>query len=302
MSIRSLLKNCYLKTYHSGIFNMIPDNMFIPLQYKMATGKKLDINNAQSFNEKIQWMKLYDHNSIYTTIVDKYRVRKYVADRIGEKYLIPLLGVWGSPDEIEIERLPYQFVIKCNHDSGGISICKDKEKYNWEKEKKNISIHLKQNHYYTSREWAYKNVKPCVIAEKYMEDERTGELRDYKFFCFNGIPKYVQVDFGRFTNHKRNIYDIKWNLLDLTIKCPNDPTANIAMPTDYDNMIELAESLSKDLPQVRVDLYSVNGQTYFGELTLYHGSGYEKFTPDEYGYTFGSYIDLSLCEHEKGID
>ena len=264
----------------------------------MATGKKLDISNVKSFNEKIQWMKLYDHNPFYTGIVDKKRVRDYVAERIGEEYLIPLLGVWNDPDEIDINELPEQFVIKCNHDSGGIAICKDKKLFNWEEEKKKISSHLKQNHYYLSREWAYKDVEPCVIAEQYMEDESTEELRDYKFFCFNGVPKFVQVDFARYIDHKRNIYDIDWNLLDLTIKCPNDPNAKIEKPSDYINMVELAKKLSEGIPQVRVDLYSVNGHTYFGEMTLYHGSGYEEFTPDSYGDLFGSFIDLSLCYKE----
>lgn len=299
MSIKAVLKKIYLTSYHCGIFNVIPDKAFISFQFKMATGNKLNLKNPKSYNEKLQWIKLYDHNPLYTELVDKYRVRKFVSERIGEEYLIPLIAKWDKPEDIDITKLPNQFVIKCNHDSGGIAICKDKKSFNWDSEKKKIESHYKQNHYYMSREWAYKNVKPCVIAEKYMQDESTEELRDYKFFCFNGVPRFVQVDFARFVDHKRNIYDIDWNLLDLTIKCPNDPKAKIDMPSDYDNMVEVAKKLSAGLPHVRVDLYSVNGHTYFGEMTLYHGNGYEKFTPEKYGEEFGSYIDLSLCNRAR---
>lgn len=296
MSVKYILKSIYLNIYNLGLFNFIPDRIFVPFQYRMATGKKLDISNVKTFNEKIQWMKLFDRNPIYPIIVDKYRIREYVKKTIGEQYLIPLLGKWDSINDIRIEKLPNQFVIKCNHDSGGISICRNKNEYNWNKEKKIIARHMKQNHYFLSREWAYKNVKPCVIAEKYMIDEKTEDLRDYKFFCFNGEPKYIQVDFNRFVDHKRNIYDLNWNLVNLTIKCDNDPSTIIERPDNFEEMIYLARKLSIGFPQVRVDLYSVNGKTYFGELTLYHGSGFEKFTPEEYGEEFGSFIDLELCK------
>lgn len=296
MDIKSMLKPLYLRIYHSGVFNFIPDKIFVPFQYRMATGKALDLKNVNTFNEKIQWMKLFDRNPIYPMIVDKYRIREYVGSRIGEEYLIPLLGHWESLEDVKLDELPNQFVIKCNHDSGGISICLDKNKYDWVKEKKKLSIHMSQNHYYLSREWAYKKVKPCIIAEQYLKDEKTGELRDYKFFCFNGKPKYVQVDFNRFINHKRNIYDLDWNLVNLTIKCQNAPERVIEKPDRFDVMVELAEQLSAGFPQVRVDLYLANGRVYFGELTLYHGSGFEKFTPESFGEEFGSYIDLSLCK------
>lgn len=292
MEIKSIIKPLYLKVYHSGIFNFIPDRIFVPFQYRMATGRKLDLNNVSTFNEKIQWMKLFDRNPIYPVAVDKYRVRDYVSERIGDVYLIPLLGKWDSLDIINIDLLPEQFVMKCNHDSGGISICQDKSRYDWNSEKKKLEIHMKQNHYFLSREWAYKEVKPCIIAEKYMKDRKTGELIDYKFFCFNGEPRYVQVDFNRFVDHKRNIYDLNWNFVNLTIKCQNDPNQIIEKPEGFDIMIEVARKLSKGFPQVRVDLYFVNGEVYFGELTLYHGSGFEKFTPERYGEEFGSYIDL----------
>lgn len=296
MGVKSIIKPLYLKLYHSGIFNVIPDRCFVPFQYRMATGRKLKLNNVSTFNEKIQWMKLFDRNPMYPIIVDKYKVREYVSERVGDNYLIPLLGKWDSLDAINIDSLPEQFVLKCNHDSGGISICQDKSRFDWNKEKKKLAIHMRQNHYYLSREWAYKEVKPCIIAEKYMQDKKTGELRDYKFFCFSGEPRYVQVDFNRFVNHKRNIYNLDWNFIDLTIKCPNAPNQFIEKPENFDVMLEVAKKLSVGFPQVRVDLYSVNGDVYFGELTLYHGSGFEKFTPEKYGEEFGSYIDLSLSK------
>ena len=295
MSFRKILKAAYLNIYRTGIFNFIPDNLFIPFQYRMATGKKLNLDNPVTYDEKLQWIKLYDRNPLYPIIADKFRVREFVAEKIGDEYLIPLLGVWNSPDEIDIASLPSQFVIKCNHDSGGIAICHDKAKFNWQKEKKKIQAHFSTNYYTLSREWAYKDIKPCIIAEKFMQDDETQELRDYKFFCFNGEVKYIQVDFDRFTDHRRNIYNLNWELVNLTIKCPNDPARKLKKPENFDEMIELASKLSKGFPELRVDLYSVNGHTYFGELTIYHGSGFEKFTPETYNEILGSYIDLSLC-------
>ena len=292
MNIRSILKKMYLSIYHLGLLNFIPDEVFIPFQYRVATGKYLDLSNVKTFNEKIQWIKLYDRNPIYPLIVDKYKVREYVSEKIGAQYLIPLLGKWDRVDDVNLQSLPDQFVIKCNHDSGGIAICRNKNSFDWYKEKLSIQKHLEQNHYYMSREWAYKDVKPCIIAEQYIMDEETRDLRDYKFFCFNGRAKYVQVDFDRFVDHKRNIYDMNWNLVDLTIKCPNDPHRILKKPNDFDEMIRLAEKLSEGFPQIRVDLYYANKKIYFGELTLYHGNGFEKFTPEYYGEIFGSFIDL----------
>lgn len=294
-AFKRIIKDLYLEVYHTGVFNYIPDKIFIPFQYKFATGKTLDLQNPKTFNEKIQWMKLYDRNPLYPIIVDKYAVREYIKDRIGEEFLIPLLGHWKNTEQIDINKLPDSFVLKCNHDSGGIAICKSKNTFEWQSERKKIEKHLNQNHFYLSREWAYKSIKRCIIAEKYMEDIETGELRDYKFFCFNGKPKYIQVDYDRFTNHKRNIYDLKWNLVNLTIKCQNDPSRNLNRPNNLDEMIELASKLSEGFPQIRVDFYSVNGRTYFGELTIYHGSGFEEFTPEVYNELFGSFIDLNLC-------
>ena len=189
-------------------------------------------------------------------------------------------------------------MLKCNHDSGGIAICTDRANFDWQKQKKKLTRSFRSNYYYLSREWAYKGIVPCIIAEKYMLDEKANDLMDYKFFCFNGVPKYVQVDFDRFTRHKRNIYDMDWNFVPLTIKCPNDPAKVLEKPEKFDEMKAIAAKLSAGLPEARIDLYFVNGRIYFGEFTIYHGSGIEKFTPESYGEEFGSYIDLSLCVKE----
>ena len=154
---------------------------------------------------------------------------------------------------------------------------------------------MRRNYYYISREWGYKYVKPCIKAEKYLVDKKTNDLRDYKFFCFGGIPKYVQVDYDRFINHKRNIYDTEWNLIDLSIKCANDPSRIIERPVNLDCMLDIAMKLSEGLPQLRVDLYEVNGKVYFGELTVYHGGGIERFTPEKYELIWGDMVDLNLA-------
>ena len=298
---RNPLKNVYLKLFHFGIFNFIPDKAFLKIQYRAATGKKLNLKDPKSYNEKMQWIKLYDHNPLYTILADKLAVREYVKEKVGEEYLIPLLGHWNLVNDIEYDKLGNQFVLKTNHDSGGIVICSNITSFDKVAAEKKLNEHMKQNHFYMSREWAYKDVKPCIIAEKYMIDDEANDLRDYKFFCFNGEPKAVQVDFDRFINHRRNIYDMDWNLLDVTIKCPNDKNAKIDCPSNFDEMVQIARKLSAGLPEARIDLYSVNGKTYFGSITLYHGNGYEEFTPDSFGDVMGSWIDLSLCENEKTL-
>lgn len=290
---KAITKRAYLTLYHTGIFNFIPDERFLKFEYRMATGKKLRLDPPTTYNEKLQWIKLYDRNPMYPLLVDKYRVRDFVEERVGKEYLIPLLGRWDTVSQVDFEKLPNSFVLKCNHDSGGIFICPDKASADWEKGKQILERHLKQNHYYLSREWAYKDVWPCIVAEKYMRDAKDNDLRDYKFFCFNGIPKLIQVDFNRFTDHKRNFYTLDWKFMDVSIKCPNDRNAQLEKPENLPEMIEVATKLSAGFAQVRVDLYSVDGKTYFGEMTLYHGGGYEKFTPEEFGVTMGSWIDLN---------
>lgn len=290
-----LIRRIYYNFRSIGFLDHIPSNIFIPILYRVATGKKLNLVNPTSFNEKLQWLKLYDHNPMYTIFADKYAVREYIKNKVGEQYLIPLLGHWNNVENIDFEALPDQFVLKCNHDSGGVVICRDKSAFDVEEAKKKLRDHMEQNHYYLSREWAYKDIKRCIICEEYLIDKESNDLRDYKIFCFNGVPKLIQVDFDRFNDHKRNLYTTNWEFLDVTIKCPNDPNKIIPKPEKLSEMLDVASKLSKGYPELRVDLYLVNGKIYFGELTVYHGGGIEKFTPDSFGDELGDQIDLNLA-------
>ena len=287
----SLLISCLLNIKCIGV--LFSDNMFIKMCYYLKFKKILDIENPKSFNEKLQWLKLYDRNPEYTKMVDKYEVRKYIAEKIGEEYLIPLLGVWDNPDDIDFDALPDQFVLKCTHNSGlGMCICKDKSKLNIGKVKKDLRKALKENYYLKNREWPYKNVNPRIIAEKYMVDESGVELKDYKFFCFNGKPALIQVDFDRFKSHKRNLYTLDWEFVDAQIEFPNEKNRVIERPSSINKMIAIASQLSSGFAHVRVDLYSIGNKIYFGELTFFHGSGMENFIPVELDYKLGKMIIL----------
>lgn len=285
-----------------GVLNFLPDELFLMIRYHQIAGKRLNLNNPLTFNEKLQWLKLHDRRPEYTIMVDKYAVRKYIADTIGEEYLIPLLGVWDSPDEIDFDALPDQFVLKCNHNSGiGLCICKDKSKLDIKKVKKELWKGLKQDYYLTGREWPYKNVPRKIIAEKYMVDESGYELKDYKFFCFNGEPKalFVATDRNKPNEEvKFDFYDLDWNRLPMKQGHPNS-SANIAKPKSFDRMIEISRILSKGIPHVRVDLYDINGHIYFGELTFSHFSGFVPFQPEEWDYTFGAWLQLSTIIKES---
>lgn len=256
-------------------------------------GYPLDLDNPKTFNEKIQWLKLYDRRPEYTTMVDKYEVKKYVGSLIGEDYIIPTLGVWDRVEDIDFDSLPNQFVLKCTHDSGGISICRDKKTFDIEKAKERLDKFMKRDFYMLWREWPYKNVKHRIIAEKYMEDS-SGELRDYKIFTFNGVAKalFIATDRTNTTSEtKFDFYDMDFKHLDFTNGHPN-ANIKIEKPETFEKMKSLAEKLSDNIPQLRVDFYEVNGKAYFGELTFYHWSGLVPFNPPEWDRTFGDWIKL----------
>ena len=277
-----------------GMCNNMTDEEYLKRMFKAIFGYELDLNNPQTYNEKLQWLKLYDRNPIYTTMVDKYAVKEYVASIIGEEYIIPTLGVWDKFEDIDFDKLPKQFVLKCTHDSGGLVICKDIKNLDFEMAKEKINKSLSRNFYYIGREWPYKNVKPKIIAEKYMEDKTTAELRDYKFFCFDGVAKALFIASDRQTDGeetKFDFYDMKFNHLDFTNGHPN-AIEEIDKLATFDEMRKLAEKLSQNIPHVRVDFYEVNGKTYFGELTFSHWSGFVPFNPQEWDFTFGSWIKL----------
>jgi hypothetical protein len=271
--------------------HFIPDKIYLKIKYRLNCKKKLDFKNPKTFNEKIQWLKLYDRKPEYTKMADKYEVRKYIADKIGGQYLIPLLGVWNKFEDIDFKQLPDQFVLKCTHDCGSIIICKDKKIFNMDEAKEKINKCLKRNYYYGGRERCYKDIVPKVIAERYMVDESGIELKDYKLQCFNGEPKVIQVDFDRFSEqHKRNFYSVDWIYQPFSLLYPTYPEKIIPRPQSLSLMLSLAKELSQGIPYIRVDFYSIERKIYFGELTFYHGSGYEKFHPSEWDNILGALI------------
>ena len=259
------------------ILKILPDKLYLELMFKRRLGYKLDLKNPKTFNEKLQWLKLYDRKPIYTTMVDKYEAKKYVADKIGEQYIIPTLGVWDDPDEIDFDALPNQFVLKCNHNSGlGMCICKDKSKLDIESVKVELRKGLKQNYYLSGREWPYKNVKRKIIAEKYIENFDLGDLRDYKIHCFAGIPKFIQVIGNRnISAHTGNqmFYTGDWEPAGWSFGDYSPYPNELDEPHQLNKMYEIASSLSMEHSYLRVDLYEINNQIYFGELTFYPGCG-----------------------------
>lgn len=277
----------------------LSDSTYLKTFYWAYRGEKLDLENPKKYSEKLQWLKIHDKNPKYTNLVDKYEVKNIIQDKIGSQYIIPTLGVWDNFDDINFKELPNQFVLKCTHDSGGIVICKNKEELNIKEAKKKLQKHLLNNFYNFGREWPYKNVKPRIIAEKYMVDESQKELKDYKIFCFHGEPKMIQVDTGRFSNHRRNIYDINWNLQNIRAEHDCELETKIEKPVKLDEMLEIAKFLSKDIPHVRVDLYSIKDKIYFGELTFYHGSGIEKIGTTEDELKIGKWLDLSKVKERN---
>lgn len=282
---------------YKGYLKWMPDRLFIKIAYKGIFEKKIDLNNPHSFNEKLNWLKLYDRNPLYTKLVDKHDVKEYVSKKIGKEYINPTLGIWNSVDEIEIEKMPNSFVLKATHDSGGLVIVKSKNNLNWKEAKEILAQSLKRDFYYQKREWPYKNVVRRIIAEPYLEDNKTKELRDYKLFCFNGKVEFFKIDFDRYKNHRANYYDINKNILPFgELKYLPDLNKKIEIPNTINVMIELAEKLAKGIPFVRVDFYDVNGKIIFGEMTFYPTGGFGKYTPSEYDDLIGEKLLLPKKE------
>ena len=272
---------------------VIPDEPYLRLMWLLKMHKRLNLKNPKTFNEKLQWLKLHDRKPVYTTMVDKAEAKKYVADQIGEEYIIPTLGVWEKFDDIDFPSLPDQFVLKCTHDSGGVVICKDKESFNKSEARKVLESGLRKNFYLKMREWPYKNVKPQIIAEEYLKEASENNLVEYKIFCFNGTAKMVLVCKGAaHGNLRTNDYcDLELNRLPFTSLYPNSE-GKLDKPKHYEKMIELAERLSSEVPLLRVDFYSADDKIFFGELTFYHNSGFCTFNPDEWDLKLGQMLDL----------
>lgn len=270
------------------------NEIYLKILYRIMMKEKLDLDNPITFTEKIQWLKLYDQNSLYPALVDKYEVKKYAASIIGDEYIIPTLGVWNKFEEIDFSKLPDRFVLKCTHDSGGLCICNDKLKFNFKKAKKILNKCLKTNYYLKFREYPYKNIRPRIIAEEYMENDDTKDLRDYKFFVFNEKVKTLFIATERqnkTTETKFDFFDADFNHLPIINGHPN-ALIQPEKPKCFEKMKELAQALSKGIPHIRVDFYEVNGKIYFGELTFSHWSGLIPFDPKQWDLTFGSWLEL----------
>lgn len=283
-----------------GIGRLVSDKLWIQIKYLQWFKKLPDLKNPQTFNEKLNWLKLYDRRPEYTTMVDKYEAKQYVSDRIGNEYVIPTVGgPWKSFDEIDFDALPDQFVLKTTHDCGGVVICKDKNTFDKVTAKIFLEKHLKNNYYLTCREWPYKNVEPRIFAEAYMKDEtieerKVEQLTDYKFFCFDGKVKALFIATDRAdetTETKFDFFDSNFIHLDIIQGHPN-AAVTPTKPAAFELMKNLASELSKGIPQVRVDFYEVGNRIYVGELTLFHFSGNVPFKPEKWDYEFGSWIEL----------
>lgn len=278
---------------NKGNLRFLSDESFIRLRYRLEMGKKLNLECPQTFNEKLQWLKLHNKNKLYEILVDKYAVKEYVKKIIGEEYLIPTIGVYDKFEEINFDKLPNQFVIKCTHDSGGILICTDKSKLDMKQVKKRVNQFLKREYFYVHREWPYKNIKHRILIEEYVTD-KDGILNDFKLQTFNGKVAYSFVCTDRAKGAvKYTFFDKQKHFIPVT-QCgaPNDPN-NAKLPDNYDRFVELAERLAKDIPEVRIDFYNVDGKIYFGEFTFFDAAGFGAFNPEEWDYNFGSMLDLS---------
>lgn len=279
---------------HHKIFNGLSDQSFLKLRYFCIFNRRLNLENPQNFNEKLQYLKLYDRTSEYVKLVDKYEVKKVISSIIGEEYVIPTLGVWESFDQIDFDTLPEQFVLKCTHDSGGNVICKDKKNFDIEKAKRKIEKCLARNFFYSTREWPYKNVPPRIIAEKYLEDSNTRELADYKVHNFNGEPKIILVCRDRYekTGITEDFFSLHWEHLDIRRPGASFSKNPIDKPEKLEEMLKVSRILSKNIPFLRTDFYIVDHQLYVGELTFFPASGLCRFYPEKWDAIFGEWLEL----------
>lgn len=299
MSILSYIKKPQLLIFsigRRGFLNWMSDKQYIDIAYQAKIGKRINWSNPQTFNEKLQWLKLYNRQPEHSKMVDKYQVRKYIAEKIGEEYLIPLLGVWDNVDDIDFDLLPEQFVLKCSHDSGSVVVCRNKKLFDKNKAVRKLKKHMKQNAFAYGREWPYKNVKPRIIAEKYMSDNFDEEnLTDYKFYCFKGKPEYLYVSVG-LENHETariSFMNLDWTIADFGRSDYRSLDNLPPKPLCFEKMKELAAKLSENIPFLRVDLYEIQGKIYFSELTFFPCGGMMPFDPPEADRKLGELLDIS---------
>ena len=275
-----------------GFFNSMEDEEYLKKFFLAKMGYELNLNNPETFNEKMQWLKLNYRCPIFTQMVDKYEVRKYIANIIGEEYSVPLIAVWDSPDDIEFDKLPSQFVLKTTHGCGGMYICRDKSTFDLNGAKKALKKTFYKNYYMYMREWPYKNVQPRVIAEQYMQNGDEVHLKVYKIFNFNGIPKIIQaIQNDKTHDESIDYFDADWNLLDLHQNYPNSKIKT-EKPKTLEKMLELSKKCSSGFPFLRTDWYEINGRVYFSEFTFYSDAGMEPFYPEKWDKILGSWITL----------
>ena len=278
------------------------DKAYLKIRYYLEMRERLNLKDPKKFTEKIQWLKLYNRKDIYTVLVDKIAVKEYVSSLIGSDIIIPTIDIWDNFEDIDFSKLPNQFVLKTNHSGGntGVVICKDKNKFDVNRAKMIINTSLKHNNYFTTKEWPYKNVKPKIFAETFLASIDGEDLIDYKFYCFNGVPKYCQVISNRRTKETIDFFDMNWEhqeFYGLNPKC-KPSTVAIGRPENFDVMNEIAMKLSQNIPFVRVDMYNVKGKIYFGEITFFPASGYGVFTPKKWDEILGSMIVIKNYDNK----
>lgn len=282
----------------SKTFIKLPDKTFLRLRYYFRLNKHLNLKNPKTFNEKMQYLKLYNRRFILTKMADKYAVKELVTSLIGKEYVVSLLGVWNGFDEIDFDALPKKFVLKTTHDCGGVFVCKDKKEMNKHNVRKKMEEHLTYNYYTHAREWPYKAIPRRIIAEEYIEDPSQECLVVYKVFCFGGKPYLVQVIQGDKTERETiDYFDLEWKLLSIKQNYPNSKV-HMEKPNCLSRMLDLSEKLAGDMPFIRVDWYIVGDKLLFSEFTMYSDAGFEKFNPQYWDEKLGQHIDLSLARNE----
>lgn len=270
------------------------DRVTIEELWNRCMDYELNLDNPRTFNEKMQWLKLYFRDPLYTILADKYESKKWISSNIGQQYVVPILGVFRTFDEINFDELPNQFVLKCNHDCGSVIVCKDKSKFDIFKAKQKLEKHLSMDFFLPYREWCYKDIPRRIICEQYMQNEGNAELTDYKFFCFNGIPKFLYVSYGLSHWEKAFINYMNLDWTPAPFHRPDFPAFKEIppKPSKFDEMLEISKEISALFPFVRVDFYQINDQIYISELTFYPGAGLDKFIPEIWDTKIGDMLIL----------
>ena len=291
-TIKKVLLKLYFIAKNIYAYLICSDALYLKIEFRRKFHKKLDLNAPKTFNEKLNWLKLYDRRELYTILADKFNVKQYVASKIGSQYVVPNYGRWQKFDDIDFAQLPDKFVLKTTHDSGGAIVCSDKATFDCKAVSKRLKRDLRTNYYYITREWVYKDIKPMIIADMLLDDNSGHEITDYKFWCFNGVPKVMYIT-NKGKNIKENFYDMDFNVIDINHGYPRR-SPEYDKPHNFDLMKRLAAELSQDIPFVRVDFFDVNGNVYFAEFTFYDWAGLKPFADPKHDELIGSWIDLPI--------